>query len=135
MSRWPLLLAALASLAAVGVAIPFAIAGGTGTATTRITVTASDFKFRLSQRNADAGKVVITLVNRGKTRHDIRIGGKKTQRIAPGARATLSVTLRAGRAAFVCTVPGHARLGMRGTLTVKQPPPTTEETNEETTEE
>jgi len=129
MRRIPLLFAAFVSLGAVGVAIPMALGGGA--ATTRITVTASDFKFKLSQRTAPAGKVVITLVNRGKTRHDIRIGGKKTKRLAPGGRATLSVTLKAGRAPFICTVPGHARLGMRGTLTVKQPPPTTEETTEE----
>jgi len=126
--RIPLLLAACASLGAVGIALPFALAGAT--ATTRITVTASDFKFKLSRPNADAGKVVITLVNRGKTRHDIRIGGKKTKRLAPGGRTTLAVTLRAGRAPFLCTVPGHARLGMRGTLAVKRPPPTTEETTE-----
>ena len=38
----------------------------------------------------------------------------------PGQRATLKVTLRKGkRYPYLCTVPGHAALGMKGTVTVR----------------
>jgi uncharacterized cupredoxin-like copper-binding protein len=37
----------------------------------------------------------------------------------PGKKATLKVTLKAGKAPYLCTLPGHAAGGMKGTLTVK----------------
>jgi len=65
------------------------------------------------------GSVTFTLVNKGKLGHDFKIGGKKTAVIAPGKTAKLTVTLKAGKAAYLCTVPGHAAAGMKGTLNVK----------------
>ena len=44
--------------------------------------------------------------------------GKKTPLIAPGKSAKLTVTLKAGKQAYTCTVPGHAAAGMKGTLKV-----------------
>ena len=46
-------------------------------------------------------------------------GGKKTPLIKPGKSAKLTVTLKAGKSAYLCTVAGHAAAGMKGTLTVK----------------
>jgi uncharacterized cupredoxin-like copper-binding protein len=58
-------------------------------------------------------------VNRGKVRHDFRILGKKTKSLAAGTRQKLTVTFRrAGRYQYVCTLPGHAAAGMKGTFTV-----------------
>jgi uncharacterized cupredoxin-like copper-binding protein len=114
--------AAVAVLVALGTTIPFAL-GGSG-ATKRVTITASEFKFKPARLTAKAGTtLVITLVNRGTVRHDLKLAGKKTRLLAPGQRATLRVKAKAGRYRFICTVPGHASQGMRGTLTVKRAPP------------
>jgi uncharacterized cupredoxin-like copper-binding protein len=84
-----------------------------------VTVTASEFKFKLSATTATKGAVTFTVVNKGKLPHDFKIGGKKTPLISPGKSAKLTVTLKAGKLQYVCTVAGHAAAGMKGTLTVK----------------
>lgn len=89
-------------------------------ATSKVTVTATDFHFKLSKLSASApGKVTFVLVNKGKIGHDFAIAGKKTAVIGAGKSAKLTVTLKKGRYPYKCTVPGHAALGMKGTFTVK----------------
>jgi uncharacterized cupredoxin-like copper-binding protein len=84
---------------------------------TRVTVTAKEFSFKLSKRKVPQGTVVFTVVNKGKISHDFKIAGKKTKLLSTGQRATLTVTLVKGRRyPYLCTVPGHAALGMKGTL-------------------
>ena len=101
-------------------------------ATTHITVAASEFKFVFSKRSIPAvGTVIFTVVNKGKISHDFKIGGKKTKTLNPGQSATLSVKFtKKGHYAYVCTIPGHAGAGMKGTFSVgvaavKPPPPPT----------
>jgi uncharacterized cupredoxin-like copper-binding protein len=85
-----------------------------------ITVTAIEFKFKLSTTSAPKGSVTFKLVNKGKTIHDFKINGKKTPQIGPGKSATLTVKFaKAGKFPYLCTVPGHAAAGMKGTFTVK----------------
>lgn len=112
----------LASLA-IAVVAP---AGETATsATTTVRVTAgkpSEFKFTLSKRTVTAGTVVFRVTNRGKVRHDFRIKGKKTASLATGKSGTVRVALKPGKYQFLCTLPGHAAAGMKGTLTVKKAP-------------
>ena len=84
-----------------------------------VKVTATEFKFALSPASAKAGSVTFTLVNKGHISHDFAIAGKKTPVIGPGKTATLTVTLKAGKYPYKCTVPGHAAAGMKGTFTVK----------------
>ena len=96
--------------------------GGTALAArtaTSVSVKASEFKFVLSTKSAKAGPVTFTVKNVGKLPHDFKIGGKKTALLKPGKSAKLTVTLKKGKAAYLCTVPGHAAAGMKGTLTVK----------------
>jgi uncharacterized cupredoxin-like copper-binding protein len=88
-------------------------------AATAVSVTASEFRFTLSRSTLPQGDVVFTVVNRGKVAHDFWVDGKATPLIAPGRSATLRVTLDPGRFTYVCTVPGHAAAGMKGTLTVR----------------
>ncbi|MET0552999.1 MAG: plastocyanin/azurin family copper-binding protein, partial [Vicinamibacteria bacterium] len=78
-----------------------------------------EFRFTLSARSVAKGIVTFRVTNKGKTPHDFRIGGKKTALLAPGKAATLRVALKAGKAPYLCTLPGHAAAGMKGTLTVK----------------
>ena len=58
------------------------------------------------------------MTNKGKIPHDFKIGGKTTPVIKPGGSATLKVTLKKGSSAYLCTIPGHAAAGMKGTLKV-----------------
>jgi uncharacterized cupredoxin-like copper-binding protein len=83
-----------------------------------INVTASDFNFKLSKASIPHGKVVFVLANNGKLAHDFSIGGSTSSLVSPGKSTTLTVTLDAGKLVYVCTVPGHAAAGMKGTLTV-----------------
>jgi uncharacterized cupredoxin-like copper-binding protein len=110
---------AAALLAVVGVVAAPALGSRTHASATAVTVTASEFKFKLSKTSVPHGSVTFTVVNKGKLAHDFKIGGKKTPLIKPGKSAKLTVTLKAGKAAYLCTVAGHAAAGMKGTLTVK----------------
>ncbi len=110
---------AAALLAVVGVVAAPAFSARTHATGTAVTVTAMEFHFKLSKTSVPHGSVTFTLVNKGKLGHDFKIGGKKTALVGPGKTAKLTVTLKAGKAAYLCTVPGHAAAGMKGTLTVK----------------
>jgi uncharacterized cupredoxin-like copper-binding protein len=110
---------AAALLAVVGVVAAPALGARTHAAGTAVTVTATEFHFKLSKTSVPHGSVTFTVVNKGKLSHDFKIGGKKTPLIKPGKSAKLTVTLKKGKAAYLCTVPSHAAAGMKGTLTVK----------------
>ena len=110
---------AAALLAVVGVVAAPALGSRTHATATAVTVTATEFKFKLSKTSVSHGSVTFTLVNKGHVGHDFKIGGKKTPVVQPGKSAKLTVTLKAGKAAYLCTVPGHSAAGMKGTLTVK----------------
>ena len=105
---------ALAALVAVA---PVAARPSVATATT-VTVTMKEFKFTLSKAKVPHGTVTFKLTNKGKIPHDFAIAGKKSKLIARGKTGTLIVTLKAGKLPYKCTVAGHAKLGMKGTLTV-----------------
>jgi uncharacterized cupredoxin-like copper-binding protein len=82
-------------------------------------VTATEFNFTLSQASVPSGNVVFRVVNTGKIAHDFSINGKTTPLLTPGKSTKLTVTLKAGTFLYICTVPGHAGAGMKGTLTVR----------------
>ena len=88
------------------------------TSSTKVTVTMKEFKFTLSKSSAMHGTIVFKLVNKGKLPHDFKIGGKKSALIKPGRSGTLTVTLGKGSKPYLCTVPGHAAAGMKGTFKV-----------------
>jgi uncharacterized cupredoxin-like copper-binding protein len=97
--------------------------------TSRVTVIAREFSFKLSKRSVPVGTVIFTVVNRGKITHNFKIAGKTTKKLNPGQRTTLKVKFtKKGRYAYLCTLPGHAKLGMKGVLSIGvkavAPPPT-----------
>jgi uncharacterized cupredoxin-like copper-binding protein len=100
--------------------VPGTQAASARVTTTKVTVTATEFKFKLSRNTISRpGKVAFRVVNRGKIAHDFKIAGKKTRLLAPGKSQTITVTLRKKvRYPYLCTAPGHARLGMKGTFRV-----------------
>jgi uncharacterized cupredoxin-like copper-binding protein len=113
--------------------------GASKRATAAILVTAgkpTEFAFTLSKRQVPAGLVSFKVTNRGKVMHTFKIctsttartatacAGAVTRIIASGKSRTLVVKLAKGVHEFICTVPGHATLGMRGLLGVAVAPPT-----------
>jgi plastocyanin len=141
-------LAAVLGLAVLGfaglAAGIFATGGGANTtavqATTKVTVVATEFKFVLSKRSVSAGTVIFTVRNKGKIAHDFKIAGRKTPTIQPGRSAVLRVAMKKGRFQYICTLPGHAKAGMKGAFVAGSatgppppPPPTTTTTTTTTT--
>ena len=106
------------SIALTAVILAVAVPATASASDTKVTVTATEFHFKLSKTSVPHGKVTFVLVNKGHIGHDFKIAGKKTAVIGPGKRATLTVTLAKGKAAYLCTVPGHAAAGMKGNLSV-----------------
>jgi uncharacterized cupredoxin-like copper-binding protein len=90
-----------------------------GTSNAKYTVTATDFKFKISPLRLKAGINTFTVINRGQATHNFKISTKKTRILNPGQRQTIKVTLKKGRYTVLCTVPGHAALGMKNTLVVR----------------
>jgi uncharacterized cupredoxin-like copper-binding protein len=107
------------SLLAAALAVaPLGFARTHASATTSVSVTAKEYKFTLSRKTAPHGTVVFKVVNKGKIAHDFKIAGKKTPKLQPGKKATLTVQLKKGNYKYICTVPGHASFGMKGTFKV-----------------
>jgi len=100
-----------------------AFGGARSTAATTVAVTAgkpAEFKFTLSKTAVAKGATTFKVTNKGAFGHDFKIAGKKTAILQKGKTGTFSVTFKkTGKFAFLCTVPGHAAGGMKGTLTVK----------------
>jgi uncharacterized cupredoxin-like copper-binding protein len=111
---------ALASLALVPLASARSDQQVAATATT-VQVKGGEFFFRLSTKSiAKPGKVTFVFKNTGHVAHDFNINGKKTPLIQPGKTARLIVTFKKkGKYPYLCTVPGHAAAGMKGTFTVR----------------
>ena len=106
----------VAALAALALAAPAATpAAPAGT----FTVQASDFRFKGIPLRTTAGTHVFKVRNTGRATHDFKIAGKRTKLLRSGQTQTLRVTLRKGRYAYICTVEGHAALGMKGVLHVR----------------
>lgn len=88
-----------------------------------VQVIASEWKFDPAQFTVDAGiPVQLTQLNKGTTQHDLAIEalGVSLPLLDPGKSHIVRFTpTRRGTFEFKCTVPGHAEVGMRGTITVR----------------
>jgi glucose/arabinose dehydrogenase len=110
------------ALLLVLVALPSSASAAPVAAT--VTVRMLDYRDVLSRTSVPLGSVRFVVVNRGAAPHDFAIGGKRTRMLKRGERQTLVVRFkRAGNYTYVCTVPGHAHLGMKGILRVGKPKP------------
>jgi uncharacterized cupredoxin-like copper-binding protein len=105
------------ALISATIAAPVATAALTSTV---VNVSGKEFSFTPSRTSGPRGTLVFRFKNIGHVAHDFKIAGKKTPLVQPGRTATLTVTIaKAGRYAYLCTVPGHAAAGMKGIFTVK----------------
>ena len=112
----------LIALLALGAAVS-AFGRTSSTAATTVAVTAgkpAELKFTLSKTAIAKGATTFKVTNKGKLVHNFKIAGKKTPLLKAGKSASIKVTFtKAGKFPYLCTVPGHAPAGMKGTLTVK----------------
>ena len=112
----------LPAIALAGVVVAGAIAMPSfGTTVTKVTVTMTDYRFRLSLNRVHRGTVVFTVVNKGQVGHifEVQALRKVTPLLQPGGRATLRVTFRKpGRYYYLCPVDNHVLYGMTGYLRV-----------------
>jgi nitrite reductase (NO-forming) len=96
----------------------------------------SEFGIKLSKfSNLPAGVITFKVVNKGKAQHDFKVcavpakttannacNGKVTLLLNSGQTATLTVTIvKKGTYEYLCTVPGHAKIGMKGLMGVGVP--------------
>lgn len=109
----------LALVVALGAAGCGANAGGAGINE----IAFEDLRFVPNRINAKVGvPVTIRLVNRGSERHDLSFtalhmpGLQGVEAILePGESRTITLTFdQAGEHTFICSLPGHAALGMTG---------------------
>jgi plastocyanin len=86
-----------------------------------VTVVATDFAFALDPP-LRAGTVTFALRNDGLAPHDFALRGagvdRKTPAIQRGQTASLTVDLTPGTYTYLCSIPGHDRLGLQGSFTV-----------------
>ncbi len=89
----------------------------------KVTVEAKEFAFTPSAITLKKGQPAqITFKNMGAFPHNLTIADLniKTKTIQPGEQDTIKFTPdKTGQFTFMCTVPGHADKGMKGTLTVQ----------------
>lgn len=111
------------TLALQGLVSPSAGAGEKAKPST-VQVSLSEWEVSLAPSTVPSGSVVFEVTNSGKVPHSLEIEGsgveKSTSVIAPGARATLTLDLRAGTYEAYCPVGkgSHKMLGMSNHLAV-----------------
>ncbi|MBJ7600502.1 cupredoxin domain-containing protein [Candidatus Nephthysia bennettiae] len=119
-----------ASAAAVA-AVTVAGCGGVATAKTApaphgevVQVVLADFSITPARAVSKTGAFTFAIDNRGRSPHNLTVedqSGKlvvHTADLKPGQSTAVSVRLPAGSYSTFCSLPGHASLGMKGTLAV-----------------
>jgi hypothetical protein len=91
----------------------------------RLFVNAKEFSLITSRQTLKPGSAVIQLYNGGEDAHDLRlqrVGGKRALSVretSPGDVTELRAMLRPGKWKLWCSLPGHAKAGMRATVVVR----------------
>jgi nitrite reductase (NO-forming) len=130
MSRFRML-SAVSAVLAVALCTAFPAAARSDATVVNVIAGKSGFTFSLSKSSVPHGAITFKVKNAGGFPHSFKLCskptsakanscvGKGTPLIAPGASATLTVTVaRKGSYEYLCTVPGHAANGMKGILKV-----------------
>src|SRR3954454_1565541 len=112
-----------AAVIAAGVFATIGSASPQATKIVTLTVTMTDFHFKLAPvtKFKHGVKYNFKVVNKGAALHNFDIQKVKASKvIARGKTTLITVTFKkAGKYQYICDVPRHAELGMAGFLTVK----------------
>jgi iron uptake system component EfeO len=116
-------LAIAVALAACGGGAGTSAAPATPAPSGTVLVEAKEYAFTPSTITVPAGAVTFSVRNGGTEEHEFEIFEGETvvdeiEGLVPGLTKNLSVTLEAGKYAYMCLLNGHDQLGMKGTLTV-----------------
>jgi gluconate 2-dehydrogenase gamma chain len=86
-----------------------------------VNVIEKDFAFAFDKSTVSPGTVTFAIVNQGPSPHNLAFTSinKVSETINAGQTTKFVVDLQAGTYPFICNIPGHEQLGMKGTLTVK----------------
>jgi plastocyanin len=103
-----------------------AASGSSGAGASHLNISANPkgaLMFSAMHLAAKAGTVTITFTNKAPEGHNFTLMGPAGQKVGAtptfnGGSKTLSVKLKPGKYVYICSVPGHAQGGMKGTLTV-----------------
>lgn len=80
-------------------------------------------RYDTSTLRARRGRVTIVMQNPSLLPHNVAIRGRGVKKLGKvvlkGGTSTVTVTLKAGRYVFYCSVAGHEAGGMKGVLTVR----------------
>lgn len=106
------------ALAAASVA-----AGAAENTVLRISAQKTALRYNVTKLKATAGKVTISMTNPSPIfKHNVAIRGNGVRKtgaiVGKGGVSKVVLTLKPGRYTFYCTVPGHEKAGMKGTLAV-----------------
>jgi uncharacterized cupredoxin-like copper-binding protein len=91
---------------------------------TTITVSEFEFGFTLSQTTVPCGTVTFVMTNSGTVTHNFILSGTVPASagvgptLNPGQSASMTASVVPGSLDYLCSIPGHAESGMKGTLTV-----------------
>jgi len=100
----------------------FATVGSASTKTNVVTVTMTDFHFKLSPTTKfkHGVKYTFKVINKGAALHNFDIQTLKASKVIPhGKTVSFTATFKkAGKYQYICDVPRHAELGMAGFLKV-----------------
>jgi plastocyanin len=90
-----------------------------------VQVTAVEYSFTLSRTTVPAGKVILELVNHGQDEHNLNAAlaeeppAGSLANTPAGAVKDQTVELRPGTYSLFCSLPEHAKKGMKATLRVE----------------
>lgn len=91
----------------------------------RLGIAATEFKFTLSRPRIRRGNLMLEFSNRGEDVHNVRIAPAGSSRVVgsaadtePGSVTDAEFRIKPGRYRLWCSLPGHAKLGMKAKLRV-----------------
>ncbi len=86
-----------------------------------VNVVEKDFAIALDKATVSAGSVTFTIKNDGPSPHNLAFPDLKkvSETLDAGKTSTLTLDLKPGAYTYICNIPGHEQLGMKGMLTVK----------------
>ena len=106
-----------AAPSAAAVASPALAAGGDVLGT--LEITAVDLGFQPTNFSVDApGRYEVKLINTGSIMHDVTFPDGTVISANAGETATGAVDVPQGGLTFICSIPGHADAGMKGSISV-----------------